>query len=103
MDERYICNDCGAEFTEAERFTIAEDGYIESVAYVCPLCRSVNIDEMTPCWTCDGGWVRPGRHVCPKCEKRLEGKLGRFLRGLTAEEVEALDDMVEGRSLREWR
>lgn len=100
---KYVCNCCGASFTEPE-LDIMDDGITRIVmAKRCPKCDSTWLDELVHCPTCNGGWMREDDKCCEKCRLYGIGELKRFVRGLSLPIVQALDDALEGGCLEEFR
>ena len=50
--ERYICNNCGTEFTDP-----VQSRYFNGWEYACPYCMSEDFEQMIQCECC-GNWVR---------------------------------------------
>jgi len=99
MEERWICNDCGAEFDEPLRRYDFDDGITATITDLCPKCGSTKVDKLIPCNACHVGWQRVKDKSCDKCRGRLEGHLQRFARRFSPAELEVLNDILEGNGL----
>lgn len=99
---RYFCPNCGEVFKEPLRKTVRLGEGYETIS-VCPCCGEGGYEEQTYCPNCDTGWVSEDERICIKCRSRVRGKWGRFLRSLTVEEMQWLQEEVEGNAWEEYR
>lgn len=98
----YYCYNCNSSFEHPvviENADASEVGRCPTL--YCPICSDEgNIEEMDRCPKCMG-WKNPHDALCQNCENTLRYKFRSFIDFLTAEEEEALDDMLDGRSVTE--
>lgn len=96
------CKTCGGVFAQpAEEKSSFVDGggrRVREKALCCPLCGGRSLETAAVCPLC-GGWMGGGDLLCPHCRQDLRFRFCGFLDELTAEEREALDQLVEGQSL----
>lgn len=97
----FYCPNCGGTFDEyAEVTERMGEGY-ETFA-VCPKCYETGFRGLDSCPTCNG-WKQVGDRLCEKCRGRVRHMWGTFLRTLTLEEIEWLQDEVDGSAWEEFR
>lgn len=101
----YRCLDCGCEFdrpaSHREKTGVITDGGFQEIIKinVCPVCHSGVYYPVVTCSIC-GEKYEAGKG-CPKCRANLRGKFRKFLLTLEPEEVQELDDLLDGRSVKE--
>lgn len=95
----YRCIECEREFPEP---VIKEERIGEGWERwtVCPYCGEPGMEELHPCPTCNG-WTT--QKICRKCRGRVRHEWGTFLRSLTVEEIQWLQDEVDGKAWEELR
>ena len=101
--ERWHCRGCGAEFDAPLRRWDFDDGLTATATDLCPRCGSADVEELSPCPVCQGGWRRRDESVCPKCHLRDLAALRRFVRGFAPAAIADLDDILEGNGLEMFR
>ena len=103
----WICEECASLFykpAERKEKTFGCDGCGEALIdteKVCPFCGSERISRMRPCPVCDC-YMAEDRHICKWCQKKLHKKFEQFLGSLDANEVDQLDDWLDGASIADF-
>lgn len=83
-----VCPNCGTFYSE---------NWI-----CCPDCE-VTLEPSGECVECKEP-TRPGEKLCDICKERLVEEFSDYLSQLGPDQLDYLDDVIEGRSLREyWR
>lgn len=111
---RFICNECGAQFnnpaTLRRYFQTDNEALLDTLLGTssredkrCPYCGCLDIAEMEPCPTCDGGWKTEDEHVCYKCHLRNVGIIRMLAMRNKAETLKDMDSILEGESLLNFR
>lgn len=65
---------------------------------VCPQCGEQNYEDAVSCPSCDG-YKTQRAHICSSCRARLAKKFVNLIDGLCPEEIEQLDDWLDGASV----
>jgi|GEM_PF-5120035 len=109
MTRRWICNNCNEETSEPPVRVYRYHGtQPDETVYCCPYCGSDDLEEMKRCdnivrgQLCSG-WHRPDKRLCPDCWHDLSVRVRMLLDSLTSEEEDAIDDMADGVSIKDWR
>jgi hypothetical protein len=95
----YRCRVCDREFPEP---VVKEERLGEFYERVegCPYCGDPGFEALHPCPTCNG-WT--AGTICKKCRGRVLHEWGVFLRSLEPEEIEWLQNKVDGDAWDEYR
>ena len=97
----YKCEACGSLFSAPHTHT--DDGGSEYGRYTvscCPYCGDEYFEKQTRC-PCCGGYKDTGENLCTNCRTKLKVKFRKFRDHLINAELEELDDMLDGASIRD--
>ena len=97
----YICERCGADFAEPRVHTCVDrSAGCRTVVreYLCPECGQPDIVHADLCPKCEKPKPEDQR-LCRECMGSLIRRFCAFADELTAEEEEALDDLLDGESV----
>lgn len=97
----YKCEACNSLFSDPR--VHVDDGGDEYGKYTvscCPYCGDEYIERQTPC-PCCGMWKDTGEYLCTNCRTKLKVKFRKFRDHLINAELEELDDLLDGTSVRE--
>lgn len=82
------CPNCGAFYSDNWTY--------------CPDCE-MTLEPAVECVECHSD-TRPGEKLCDSCKERIVEEFSDYLSQLDPEQLDYLDDVLEGNSLREyWR
>lgn len=100
---RYICEQCGTAFDEPiikETMAFSVDGFPKyDIEKFCPICCSY---YFTPADYCQCGEAkRKGDKLCGRCKRIVFSKFSEFCDELTEQEVDQLDEWLDGESIKE--
>ena len=101
----YLCKCCGATFdrpqTYREHTGVKADGGFQQIIRIdtCPWCHEADFVPIISCRYC-GTEYEAGKG-CPTCDGEIRKKFRRFVWGLNAWEREKLEEMLDGKSIKE--
>ncbi len=99
MADKYICLACHSRVQEPICRVDDSQEYGRSVTQYCPYCGEedyfVRADDCPKC----GETKYADDRLCTNCQTHLQAKFRRFRDYLTVEEIEVLDDWLDGESI----
>ena len=99
MADKYICLTCNNAFREPLSRVDDSLEYGRSVSLYCPYCGEEDeLIEADDCPKC-GDTKYADDRLCVNCRTHLQAKFRRFRDHLTVEEIEVLDDWLDGESI----
>ena len=89
---KYYCNNCEKIFEETE--LDAGENYFRMPIYICPNCRSEDLEECDTCELC-GEYIEPDTMFCRDCREEIKTTWENMIHGLSKERRVNYKDMEE--------
>lgn len=101
---QFICKSCQAVFNTPDEALEKAFGWDWKRHRSCPVCGGTDFEYARSCGNdgCDGV-MRSSDYVCLSCRQSLFDQLRVFLDGLTHEELNQLDEWLDGHSIYQVR
>jgi hypothetical protein len=95
----YICDICNTPFDRPGVTVDLKDGYRSET---CPICGEGSFSPADECPRC-GEWKPVSRKLCHDCTVNLVSRFCDFADELTEDEEDALDELLDGNSVKDRR
>lgn len=100
MRERWYCPDCGKENDSVVVRTYYTTDRGKETLVMCPWCGGDSMRKMVECPSCHE-WMEPDDRLCHKCREHVEKSVKKFLRQFNEAELEYVDYLFDGVSVRD--